>query len=109
MKFKCNQSELNTHLSMVNRAIPNRPTHPILANVLVTTDAETKQVTLTAFDLSLGIRTSFDAEVVENETIAMPAKLFNDIVSRLSGGEFEQWKATNSPNCQQLKTISQYI
>ncbi|MGE5657231.1 MAG: DNA polymerase III subunit beta [Actinomycetota bacterium] len=87
MKFTCTQSDLNTNLSLVSRAVPSRPTHPVLANVLVNADEETQRVNLTAFDLSLGIRTSFVAAVTEGGTFTLPAKLFNDIVSRLPDGE----------------------
>ncbi|WP_414620033.1 DNA polymerase III subunit beta [Calothrix sp. CCY 0018] len=87
MKIVCSQSDLNTHLSLTFRAVPSRPTHPILANVLLQADAANSQVSLTAFDLSLGIRTSFNAEVLEGGTITLPAKLLNDIVSRLPEGE----------------------
>ena len=87
MKLVCNQNDLNTHLSLTSRAVPSRPTHPILANVLVQADAANSQVSLTAFDLSLGIRTTFSAEVLEGGTITLPAKLLNDIVSRLPEGE----------------------
>ncbi|MEA5581403.1 DNA polymerase III subunit beta [Nodularia harveyana UHCC-0300] len=87
MKLVCTQSDLSTNLSLVSRAVPSRPTHPVLANVLLQADAETNQVSLTAFDLSLGIRTSFDAEVLEGGAIALPAKLLVDITSRLQEGE----------------------
>lgn len=87
MKLICNQRELSDSLSLVIRAIPARPSHPILANVLLVADADTNQVTLTAFDLSLGIRTTIEAEVKKSGTIAMPAKLLGDIVSRLGAGQ----------------------
>ncbi len=87
MKLVCTQSDLSTNLSLVSRAVPSRPTHPVLANVLLQADAETNQVSLTAFDLSLGIRTSFNAEVIEGGAIALPAKLLVDITSRLQEGE----------------------
>jgi DNA polymerase-3 subunit beta len=87
MKLVCAQSDLSTNLSLVSRAVPSRPTHPILANVLLQADAQTNQVSLTAFDLSLGIRTSFSAEVLEGGAIALPAKLLVDITSRLPEGE----------------------
>lgn len=87
MKFVCSQSDLNSQLSLVSRAVPSRPTHPILGNVMVTADADRHQVQLTAFDLSLGIRTSFPAQVLEGGTLTIPAKLLNDIVSRLPDGE----------------------
>ncbi|OKH48949.1 DNA polymerase III subunit beta [Calothrix sp. HK-06] len=96
MKLVCNQSDLNTNLSLTSRAVPSRPTHPVLANVLVVADANTNIVTITAFDLSLGIRTSFNAEVIQSGTIAMPAKLLNDIVSRLPEGEITLEDETNT-------------
>lgn len=96
MKLVCNQSDLNTNLSLTSRAVPSRPTHPVLANVLVVADADTNVVTITAFDLSLGIRTSFNAEVIQSGTIAMPAKLLNDIVSRLPEGEITIEDETNT-------------
>lgn len=87
MKLICTQSDLNTNLSLVSRAVPSRPTHPVLGNVLLAADKKTQQVKLTAFDLSLGIQTSFAATVDIGGEITIPAKLLNDIVSRLPEGE----------------------
>ena len=87
MKLVCTQSDLSSNLSLTSRAVPSRPTHPVLANVLLQADAETNRVSLTAFDLSLGIRTSFSALVEQGGAIAIPAKLLNDITSRLCEGE----------------------
>ncbi|AFY40694.1 DNA polymerase III subunit beta [Nostoc sp. PCC 7107] len=87
MKLLCSQSDLSTNLSLVSRAVPSRPNHPVLANILLQANAETNQVSLTAFDLSLGIRTSFSAEVWQGGAIALPAKLLLDITSRLPEGE----------------------
>lgn len=87
MKLICTQTELNTHLSLVNRAIPSRPSHPVLANVLLVVDADTQQVSLTGFDLSLGVQTSFAAQVEQGGTLTLPARLLSDIVSRLPSGE----------------------
>lgn len=87
MKFVCEQNDLSTNLSLVSRAVPSRPTHPVLANVLLTADASTQRVSLTGFDLSLGIRTSFAAQVEDSGQLTLPAKLLNDIVSRLPGGQ----------------------
>lgn len=87
MKLVCTQSDLNTNLSLVSRAIPSRPTHPVLGNVLLTAEPELDRVQLTAFDLSLGIQASFTAAVETGGKITIPAKLLNDIVSRLPPGE----------------------
>ncbi len=87
MKLICSQNDLNSHLSLVSRAVPSRPSHPVLANVLLAADAQTQQVSLTGFDLSLGVQTSFSAQVEAGGTLTLPAKLFGDIVSRLPDGD----------------------
>ena len=87
MKIICSQADLKNNLSLVSRAVPTRPTHPILANVLMIADTDKNKVTITGFDLSLGMRSSFPAEVEQGGVITLPAKLLNDIVSRLPEGE----------------------
>lgn len=87
MKLICSQNELHTHLSLASRAVSSRPSHPVLANVLLTADADAQQVSLTGFDLSLGVQTSFNAQVEQGGTLTLPAKLLSDIVSRLPDGE----------------------
>jgi DNA polymerase-3 subunit beta len=87
MKLVCTQSNLSSHLSLVSRAVSPRPSHPILANVLLNADEATQRVSLSAFDLSLGIQTSFPAQVTTGGTLTIPAKLLGDIVSRLPEGE----------------------
>jgi DNA polymerase-3 subunit beta len=59
----------------------------VLANVLLKADATTQRVILSAFDLSLGIQTSFPANVEESGVLTLPAKLLGDIVSRLPDGD----------------------
>jgi DNA polymerase-3 subunit beta len=87
MKLVCTQNSLSTSLSLVSRAVSTRPTHPVLANVLLVANAETQQVSLSAFDLSLGIQTSFAATVEAAGRLTLPAKLLTDIVSRLPEGD----------------------
>ncbi len=87
MKLACEQTDLSTHLSLVSRVVPSRPSHPVLGNVLLSADRDKQEVKLTAFDLSLGIQTSFPANIALGGTLTLPAKLLNDIVSRLPEGE----------------------
>ncbi|BAU42554.1 DNA polymerase III subunit beta [Leptolyngbya sp. O-77] len=87
MKFICPQSELNAHLSLVSRAVPSNPSHPVLANVLIHADEDKQEISLTGFDLSLGVQTSFAAQVQEGGLLTLPAKLLSDIVSRLPNEE----------------------
>jgi len=84
MKLNCSQSELNTALQLVSRAVSNRPTHPVLANVLLAADEVTGKLRLTGFDLSLGIQTSIAASIESSGAITLPAKLFGEIISKLS-------------------------
>jgi DNA polymerase-3 subunit beta len=82
MKLVCSQAELNASLQLVSRAVASRPNHPVLANVLLTADAGTGRISLTGFDLSLGIQTSLSAAVEASGAITLPARLFGEIVSR---------------------------
>ena len=84
MKLVCSQSELSSSLQLVSRAVASRPTHPVLANVLLTADAGTGRLSLTGFDLNLGIQTSLAASVETSGAITLPARLLGEIVSRLS-------------------------
>ena len=84
MKLNCSQFELNAALQLVSKAVSNRPTHPVLANVLLAADEVTGKLRLTGFDLSLGIQTSISASIENSGAITLPAKLFCEIVSKLS-------------------------
>ena len=84
MKLVCSQAELNAALQLVSRAVASRPTHPVLANVLLTADAGTDRLSLTGFDLNLGIQTSLAASVETSGAITLPARLLGEIVSRLA-------------------------
>lgn len=86
MKFICQQADFSSHLSLVGRAVANKPLMPILINIKLVANSEAQQVHLTGFDMNLGIQTSFSAEVEEDGEVALPAKLLNDIISRLSSG-----------------------
>ena len=83
MRLVCPQNQLSAHLALVGRAVASRPTHPILANIRLDADSSSQSLGMTAFDLNLGIQVSFSAQVVEAGAITLPAKLLNDIVSRL--------------------------
>jgi DNA polymerase-3 subunit beta len=84
MRITVSQSELNTGLALVGRAVASRPSHPVLANVLLTADATTGRLQLTGYDLSLGIQTSLPAAIDTPGSITLPARLLGEIVARLS-------------------------
>jgi len=83
MEIICNQNELNNAIQLVSKAVATRPTHPILANILLTADQGTNKISLTGFDLNLGIQTSFDGTVKNSGAITIPSKLLSEIVNKL--------------------------
>ncbi len=83
MEIVCQQSELNIAIQLVNKAVASRPTHPILSNILFTADEVTNKISLTGFDLNLGIQTSFEANVIKCGAITIPSKILSEIVSKL--------------------------
>ncbi|MEM1254185.1 MAG: DNA polymerase III subunit beta [Cyanobacteria bacterium P01_H01_bin.21] len=97
MKFVCSQGDLNTHLSIVSRAVPSRPSKPVLANILVKVDEETQRITLTSFDETLGIQTSFSAHVDNGGILTVPAKLLGDIVSKLPPEDLDFSQSDTEP------------
>ncbi|MEM8676209.1 MAG: DNA polymerase III subunit beta [Cyanobacteria bacterium P01_G01_bin.67] len=104
MKIICSQSDLKNNLSLVSRAVPSRPEPIVLGNVLITASETTQKVCLVAFDGSLGIKTKFNAEVVAEGSITLPAKLLNDIVTRLP--ESEITLDVNSDDASFVATLS---
>ena len=105
MKLVCSQSELSSSLQLVSRAVASRPTHPVLANVLLTADAGTGSISLTGFDLNLGIQTSIPATVTTSGEITLPARLFGEIVSRLSSDS--PITLSCAPDSEQVELTSQ--
>jgi DNA polymerase III subunit beta len=81
MKLTCSQSLLNAKLSLLSRIVPNNPSHPVLANVLLT--AEPDRLGLSVFDLSIGMQVWIPAVVDEPGSLTLPARLFSEIVSKL--------------------------
>lgn len=87
MQLTCSQSELAQALSLVSRAVPAKPSHAILGNILLEAIGGGGKINLTAFDLVFGIKSSIEASVINPGTVAVPAKVFSDIVSKLPNGD----------------------
>ncbi len=81
MKLICKQQDLNRGLSAVSHAVSNRSTLPILANILLATDHG--RLKLSATNLEIGINCWVDAQIIEEGTTTVPAKLLADYVNSL--------------------------
>ncbi len=81
MKITCKQQDLSRGLSIVSHAVSNRSTLPILANILLAT--EHGRLKLSATNLEIGINCWVDAQIHEEGTTTVPAKLLTDFVNSL--------------------------
>ncbi|KMM17751.1 DNA polymerase III subunit beta [Synechococcus sp. GFB01] len=106
MKLVCSQSELSSSLQLVSRAVAARPTHPVLANVLLTADEGTGRLSLTGFDLNLGIQTTLPASVQSSGAITLPARLLGEIVSRLPADSPITLEAADTAEQVELTSLS---
>lgn len=82
MRLSLSQSDFSSALAIVGKAIASRASHPVLTGVLLHTTA-TSTATLTAYDLSLGIRTEMICHVEDPGTTVIPYGLLRGIVDKL--------------------------
>jgi len=87
LKITCQPSTLSQALQIVSRAISTRTTLPILNNILLETTGE--GLALTATNLEIGIRKVVAAEVAEEGSTTVPARLLTDFVGTLPEKELE--------------------
>ena len=87
MKLSCLQENLNEGLSIVSRAVATRTTLPITQHVLVSTDQN--RLKLSATNLEIAISTWIGAEIEEEGTITLPARLFTELIGTLPQDKIE--------------------
>lgn len=82
MKFECEKSLLTAAIDGVSRAITNRAAIPVLEGILL--KAEGFSLTLTGYDMEMGVTTTIECNVqVPGETV-LDAKLFGSMVKSLT-------------------------
>lgn len=81
MRVSVLQENLHKGLNIVSRAIQSRPTLPILANVMLST--EDARLLLSATNLELGISAWIGAKVEEDGAITVPARTLQELVTTL--------------------------
>ena len=82
MKIQCKRSELISAVSGVSRAVSSKSAIPSLEGILFKTEGEI--VTLTGYDLEIGITTSVLAEVEQPGEVIINARLLFDMLRKLS-------------------------
>jgi len=85
MKVTVLQENLSRGLNIVSRAVSPRSTLPVLANILIASDAG--RLRLSATNLELGITAWIPAKVEEEGATTVPARTFSDLVNTLPGDQ----------------------
>ncbi|MGN1115623.1 MAG: DNA polymerase III subunit beta [Candidatus Ornithomonoglobus sp.] len=88
MKFICSKTVLNQIVNVVQKAIGVKSSHPILECIKI--DAQSDgHVTFTTNSIELCIEYNADITVYESGNVALPSKIFGEIVRRLPEGDVE--------------------
>ena len=83
MKLTVSQAQLAHGLGIVSRAVSPRSSLPVLANILIATDEG--RLRLSATNLELGITCWIGAQIEEEGSVTIPARIFGDLVGTLPG------------------------
>ena len=81
MKIRVERDALADAVAWVARSLPNRPTAPILAGLLM--DASGDEVTLSSFDSTTSAQVTMPAEVTDEGTVLVSGRLLNEIARSL--------------------------
>ena len=84
MRFTCEKSALHAAVATAAKAASARSPIPALEGILL--EANNGRLKLTGYDLKKGIYTTTEAEVKEEGSIVLNARIFSNIVSRLPEG-----------------------
>lgn len=93
MHILCKQELLLNSINTAIKACSTKTTMPILQCILI--KAYNNQVTLVGYNLELGIESTVDAEVIEEGSIALEAKIFSEIIRKMPNEMVELSTSTN--------------
>lgn len=80
MKFSCEKSTLLDAINTSSRAVSGKSAIALLEGLLIQADS---RLTLTGYDMTLGIRTTVDAQVIEPGEVVLNARILGDIIRKL--------------------------
>lgn len=87
MKAIIPRIELVTLIGKIQNVVPQKPTIPILGNILL--EARDDQLILSATDLTVSMRAYTDAKVLEEGAMTLPARKFFQLVRELTSPQVE--------------------
>lgn len=83
MIFECDKSLLSEAVMNVSRMIPSKSSIPALEGIKI--KASDNLLTLSGYDMEAGITTTIPANIKANGEIVLSAKLFADMIRKMSG------------------------
>ena len=83
MNIICDKTLLSAAIDGVSKAVTLRSTIPVLEGILL--KAEGFQLTLTGYDLEMGIVTTIEANVSEPGEMCRTPSCFSNAISRITG------------------------
>lgn len=87
MKLICDRVILSNAITGVSKAVTQRSSIPALEGILL--KAEGFNLTLTGYDMEMGITTTIEANVLEPGEMVLSAKLFGEMVRRIASEQVE--------------------
>ena len=93
MNIVCDKTLLSAAIDGVSKAVTMRSSIPVLEGILL--KAEGFQLTLTGYDLEMGIVTTIEANIKEPGEIVLNAKLLSSMISRMPAGQVSILSAEN--------------
>ncbi|HEX9805029.1 MAG TPA: DNA polymerase III subunit beta, partial [Candidatus Dojkabacteria bacterium] len=85
MRIEILQENLSKALNHVVKAVSSRPNIPVLANVLIQT--EKGKIKLSATNLEIGINAWIGADIKEEGSITVSAKLLSEFINSIKPGK----------------------
>ena len=80
IKFSCEKALLQNAIAVTSRAVSPKSSIPALEGLFLHADRE---LTISGYNMSTGIRTKVPAGVTESGDIVLNARLFGDIIRRM--------------------------
>ncbi len=93
MKVRLSRDDVTEALSNIQQIVPPKTTLPILSNLLV--KAGDGRLYISATDLDISMKTSLEADVLEDGLTTIPARKFSEIVKEFPQDVFQLDEADN--------------
>ena len=83
MIFTCEKQEILEGISIVQKAITGKSIMPILEGIYIKTNEMESSLTLIGSDMDVSIQTTVNANIIEQGSIVIDAKIFGEIIRKL--------------------------